>query len=40
MFPGQEGVREIAEELLQQARNTIDIMIEVLRIPEIETRVC
>jgi hypothetical protein len=39
ILEGEQRVREIAEKLLQQASNTIDVMVKVLGIPKIERRV-
>lgn len=36
---GEERVGEVPEELLQQTRDTIDVVEEVLRVPEVEHRV-
>lgn len=36
MLIRKQRVRQLAEELLQQARNTVDIMEEVLRVPEVQ----
>lgn len=33
---GEQRVRQLAEELLQQARNTVDVVEEVLRVAEVE----
>ena len=35
---GQERVGQVAEELLQQTRHAVDIMIEVLGISEVQRR--
>lgn len=37
MLRSKEWVRQLTEELFQQARNTIDIVVEVLRVPEVES---
>jgi len=36
VLSGQKRVREVPEELLQEAGNTIDVVEEVLGIPKIE----
>lgn len=35
MFHSQERVRKVTEELLQQAGNTVNVVEEVLGVPEI-----
>lgn len=36
---GEERIRKITEKLLQQARNTVHIVIEVLWVPKVKSRV-
>lgn len=36
MLMSEKRIRQVPEELLQQARNAIDIMIEVLGISEVQ----
>lgn len=36
VFPCQERVLEVTEELLQKPRHTIDVVEEVFRVPEIK----
>jgi hypothetical protein len=39
VLESKQWVRKITEKLLQQASNTVDVMIKVLGVPKVESRV-
>lgn len=38
ILEGEQRIRKVTEELFQQTSNTVDIMIEVLGVPKVESR--
>jgi hypothetical protein len=39
VLESKQRVRKITEKLLQQASNTVDVMVKVLGVPKVESRV-